>query len=435
MDNHRKKLVFEIGTRNSRIGFAGEEKPRFVFPTVVGTLKGLAVSPDSKDQLEYFVGKEAWENRENLELSYPIEFGHIRDWKAIEKVWAYSFKKLGVDPTEHPVLLIEPTHSDLLENEKIIKLMFERFKVTAIYFSTREVLSMYGSIGDSFIVDIDAENLREAILGQKATGLVVDIGFDRTYVVPVYQAFLVGYGIKILDFGGRDISIYLNDLLEEKGCSIAYPEDLEILHDIRKKFCYVALDPGKEAFQGKEDQKRDDLYELPNGKIIDLGKERFLASEILFNPILIGIAQMPIDWMISYSIYSCDENLREELYGNILLTGECSLMLGLRERLVNQLEDKLEQLLERPELNEAMIMKYMETAIELVNSPSSEPKFPKNFAIKINPIRDPHLAWIGGSYISSLKAFEKVWITKEDYAAKGPKVVRTLQFRYRRSES
>lgn len=416
-----QRAIFEIGTRSCRIGFAGEDKPRFIFPTIVGTLKIIINDSLSNHQKEFYIGEEALEIQEKVNLSYPIQFGHIVDWLAIEKIITYSFDKLEVKSFNTPVLFIVPMHSDLLQDEKLTKLMFEHFLVPALYFSNRELLSLYGSIGKSFFKNKDSYNLREVFHSQKATGIVINIDYERIYIVPIYLAYVITHAVKILDYGSRDIAIYFKNLIERQRYYINYPEQLDFLYKIVNKHCYLKANRNDNIIVSSKKRVK-----LENGTYIEVGEELFQAPEILFDPTLIGIPEISIDWGISFSIYNTDPDIIEKLYGNIIITGECSMMPGFRERLSKELEDKFEQLLEKPELNEALIKKYMDSAIEIIKDSSTDVMKSKNYNIKVNSISDFNLAWLGGSYIASVKAFEKLWVSKSEYVEKGVRLVRSL---------
>ena len=77
MDDDECALVLDNGSDSLKAGFAGEEEPRTVFPSVVG--QGVTV----KDS---FVGDEAHMRRDILSLRHPITRGIITDWDDMEKV-------------------------------------------------------------------------------------------------------------------------------------------------------------------------------------------------------------------------------------------------------------------------------------------------------------------------------------------------------------
>ena len=367
-----KPLVIDNGTGLSKNGYAGEDQPRSVFPTIIGYPKYKSIMTDVEHYVrEYYIGEEALGLRGVLKLVYPVEHGIINDWEAMEKIWHYTFyNDMRVNPNEHPVLLTEAPLNPRVNREKMTEVMFKTFNVPAMYVSMQAVLSLYAS--------------------GRTTGIVVDSGDGVTHIVPIYEGFAITHAISRVDLAGRDLTDYLRRLLRQRGYSLTSSAEREIVRDIKEKLCYVALDPEKELKLAEKVSGMEKTYTLPDGQALIVGQERFLAPEVYFNPGVIGSEAQPLDEAIYSAIMKCDVDLRRELYGNIVLSGGSTMFPGLKERMHKELT-------------------------ELV---------PEGVEIKIiAPPERRYSVWIGGSILASLRTFQKMWVTKKEYSDMGASAI------------
>lgn len=367
-----KALVIDNGTGLSKNGFAGEDQPRSVFPTLVGYPKYPSIMTDVDHYVrEYYIGDEALNLRGVLKLDYPIEHGQVDDWEAMEKIWSFTFfNDMRVNPSDHPVLLTEPPMNNLRNREKMAELMFETFNVPGMYISMQAVLSLYAS--------------------GRTTGIVVDSGDGVTHVVPVYEGFALTHAISRIDVGGRDITTYLRRLLRQRGYTLTSSAEKEIVRDIKERLCYVALDPAKELALADKVSGMEKSYVMPDGSTVTLGQERFMAPEVFFKPSQIGSEEVPVHELIYDAIQACDVDIRPHLYSNIVLSGGSTMFPGLKERLHKEL-----------------------TAL-----------VPDGVEIKVvAPPERRYSVWIGGSILASLKTFTKMWVGKKEFVDQGPKSV------------
>jgi len=362
-------VVIDNGSGMCKAGFAGDDAPISIFPSIVGRPKNpeIMVGMDYQDA---FVGDEAQVRRGILTIRYPIEHGIVTNWEDMEKIWHYAFySDLRVNPEDHAVMLTEAPLNPKANRERMTQMMFETFNVSSVYVSIQAVLALYAS--------------------GRTTGCIFDCGDGVSHTVPIFEGYSLPHAIRRLDLAGRDLTDYLMKLLKERGYNFINSAEREIVRDIKEQLTYVALDFDEEMQVSKEGRV-EKTYELPDGKVIAVGNEIFRCPEVLFQPSLIGKETQGIHLQIFDSITSCDIDLQRDLFNNIVLSGGTTMFPGIADRI-----DK-----------------------ELVRLT------PDSVAVRvIAPPERKYSVWIGGSILASLNTFQSNWITREEYEEGGPQIV------------
>jgi len=274
-------VVCDNGTGFVKVGYASENFPRSIFPSMVGRpiLRAEEAIDDSVTLKEVMCGDEAAAVRMSLDCTYPVENGIVKDWDDMELLWNYTFyEKLGIDPKDYKIMLTEPPMNPLANRRKLVTAMFETYGYSYCNVSIQAMLTLY------------AQGL--------LTGCVVDTGDGVTHVVPVYDGFVPQNLIRRLDVAGRHITRYLIKLLLLRGYAFNRTADFETVRQIKEKYCYVAHDIGVERRLAQETTVLESTHTLPDGRVIKLGRERFEAPEALFDPSLIDVESRGMGHMV-----------------------------------------------------------------------------------------------------------------------------------------
>ena len=82
---------------------------------------------DDEAMKDVYVGDEAARKRANLEISYPVSNGVVRDWEDMGLVWDRAFESLGCDTRECKVMLTDPPLNPKSNRERMMSTMFETY--------------------------------------------------------------------------------------------------------------------------------------------------------------------------------------------------------------------------------------------------------------------------------------------------------------------
>lgn len=373
--------------------------------------------------------------RSGMDLKSPLVDGVIEDWDLFEKLLDHVYShQLRTESEKHPLMISENSWNTHAKREQLTEILFEKYKVPALYLCKSGVLTAF------------SRGLPHA--------LVVDAGAESTSITPVYDGFCLYNATRRSTIAGNVITEEFRRLIEEQTETEVMP-----LYKIKSK---VAVGEGEAAkvtlratsglttnFHNymKNEVVRDfqasvgrvaerayheeslatlpsTLYEFPSGYNCSYVVERYKVPELFFNPLIVpgaaerisnsvaatpepdGAVETPANGtasavgaavarttglhdLISESIKACDVDIHSTLWQNIVITGGASLFPGFQERLTSELSIKAQ--------------------------PSNKVKsiFSGNGNERITA------SWTGGSILASLGSFQQMWFSRQEYAEDG----------------
>ncbi|KAF2723863.1 putative arp3, actin-related protein 3 [Polychaeton citri CBS 116435] len=423
-------VVMDNGTGYSKLGFAGNDAPSFVFPTAIATKgptggaggsgsgrpavgnkpsfltggagpTGHLSGKRGTEDLDFFIGDEALTaaSGPGYGIHYPIRHGQIENWDQMERFWSNSiFKYLRVEPEDHYFLLTEPPLNPPENRENTAEIMFESFNCAGLYIAVQAVLALAASWTSPKVQD------------RSLTGCVIDSGEGVTHVIPVAEGYVIGSNIKSIPIAGRDITYFVQSLLRDRGES---DSSLKTAERIKEEFCYVCPDIVKEfARFDREADDRIKKYEVkyPNGKTtsVDVGYERFLAPEIFFNPEIYSSDFLtPLPTIVDGVIQTSPIDVRRGLYKNIVLSGGSTLYKDFGRRLQRDIRHLVDERIQASEARAGNAAKSGGLDVQVVTHK-----------------RQRHGPWFGGSLLGQTPEFRSYCHTKAEYDEIGPSIVR-----------
>lgn len=379
--DEQEVIVIDNGSGYLKVGFAGEDAPRAVLPTIVATSSVdeskdddhvISMDSTSAKKSQAFYGEEAL-NELNATICKPVQRGELQltsaGKDAMESLWEHTFRNvLCVEQEDLPILIADSSplgqHS-LPSRQWIMEVMFEKFKVKSLGIFNTAVLSLFST--------------------GRTRGLVVETGEGLTQAVPVFEGYALPHAIFKMQRAGQDVTERVREkmLLREDGREFA--DNPRVMQLLKEKVCNVSMDYEAAVKSGVDlCDEESKSFELPDGKIIqvDVGIRQG-APETLFDDS--GGDEAPsMQRVCMQAIQTCDLDFRQDLIKSFVVAGGTSMLVGLAPRL-------------RTELSELL---PIELARQIDICVDSQRKY---------------AAWVGGSMFASLSTFEQVVITRQEF--------------------
>lgn len=373
-------IVCDIGAGSIKIGFAGTLTPEQVIPTVI------AVARQKDLQYDILIGNEALAVRYRKDYSYirPIdEYGIVQNWQAMEILVQFALQSIGIQRNHchnYNIILTKSHNTRQSDIQSLLDLFFFTFPFAAVTMHEQSVLVLYTQGVE--------------------TGIVVELGDTMATIVPVYKGYSIPNLNKRMPVGGRSISQFLAKLLRQGGYHLDPCVDLEEVREIKERGSYVALEPTAEERLADETTILEKNIPISDGTNVSIGKERFLAAEAFFQPKLWDSERSGLADLIFETIQEAAIDCRVDLYQNIILSGGCSLLPGIQERLQADLTRR-----------------YEKEVLQSANKTSP----PRNWKVKVHaPDNRQFAVYEGAALFADLISNEsQFWVTRSSYKEKG----------------
>jgi actin-like protein 6A len=344
-----------------------------------------------------------------MELKSPFDGdGLPSDQSVVQGLLNHIFdSSLVCNPQEHPVLLVEPSWNTAPVREGMAEYMFETYNTPGLFISKAAVLATF--------------------MNAKASALVLDVGHQWTSAVPVHDGYVLKKAIQRSPVAGarlgQDLLRYLQQdpnqpsVQPQYACERqnvdgalkvtvkSYPQTHpsyraymveEVMRDLKESLCQVSgVDFDEEMYAKQPAQP----YELPDGRVVQMGAQRFKTPELLFKPDLYEPVVGPLGEggikgaheLVCGAISAADGDLRKDLWNSVCLAGGTSLLAGFKERLERDLTN------------------ISPTKLKITASAF--------------PVERKFSSWIGGSILGCLGTFQQMWISKSEYEENGSGIV------------
>jgi len=378
MSDELRPLILDIGSSTFRFGWAGDDSPEIIAPSVYvdatdyifesDVIGGLEDLMGGGSQPDFFFGQDALKYQNILKIH---EFKKENNYFILLKFFHHYYRQLNISPEnqyKQPIIIITPFFISDLEKTKLEQIFFDELNFPYIRFLS------------------DSQSILQTL--QKTTGVIVNMGESYTYISTIFRGFTNIMARDVFPIAGKDLTNYfLNMILTKESTSSgkSYYLDKWLAKEIKEKSSMCVSNAESERNSIKEGHNNyDQPINLPDGKSIEINEERFMLAEPLFNPKLIHIDFIGLPEVISKVIKSWERENWEEIIQNIIISGGGSLIPGLKERLKSELIQYFSE--------------KIRNKLKVIASPGRE-----------------NMAWIGASILHSKNKLHEGWKANPEY--------------------
>ncbi|KAK7829305.1 actin-related protein 8 [Quercus suber] len=242
-----------------------------------------------------------------------LEFGNIESpmYSRLRHFFATIYNRMQVKPSNQPIVVSVPIcHYDDTESAKASRRQLKK--------------TMYSALFDMNVPAVCAIN--QAILAlyaaRRTSGIVVNIGFQVTSVVPILQGKVMRkVGVEVVGVGALKLTGFLKELMQLNNINFG---SLYTVRTLKENLCYVAAD-----YEAELSKNMPASFEIMGEGPITLSKER---------------RAMGLHQAVALCMDHChDAELTSDdsWFKTVVLSGGTACLPGLAERLEKELHGLL----------------------------------------------------------------------------------------------
>lgn len=418
--------MVDIGSHVVKAGLGSSTAPCVSLPSLSGVFKYKPVFSTldtSFRQDDVLVGKSLTQHRGVVKLSYPVQNGVVKDWKAgnllLDEALRSVFSPEGGDEPapstgrQRCFAFVEPPFASRVQRQKIAERVFESAEFGEVYgmfVGVAPLLSLYST-------------------GQ-LTGMGLDIGEGQVSTAAAVNGFSMPHVMRRENGGatGGGVTSNLEMLMRTYGsCEVKGPgegcapvlgsgsvAEREVVRQVKEAHCSVSATPlsphsvpplgdradglDKQLLSASQlhQHYRPRKHLLPDGVEVEVGVECVLAPEVLFTPSLVGSDSRALPDLITSTLSQADMDARPFLLGHLVVSGGTTLLNGFGTRVLNELLQRV------PQDNKVRV---------------------------VAPAERAYASWLGAAFLSQLSTFlSEMVVTKQAYEESGEPALHSRLF-------
>ncbi|KAI5957970.1 ARP6 [Candida theae] len=347
----KQYLVVDNGTFNIKAGFSSDHAlaPTKVFNAITRTRDGvLHIGNQFKAHSKDYSG---------IQIKRPFEQGNLTSWETEKPIWDYTLDQISkteIDASNVHLTLTETPFQLPQLSSNTDQIVFEEYEFNEYYRCIPASLVPFGVNDSSVNSDFT---------------LVIDSGFNATWIVPVIYKKVHWEGVRKLPIGGNLLNGLLREVISFRHYDMS--DDPVLINTIKESTCFLAKD-FNEVLKNKSQYKCEFVLPdfkttttgfvktkesklAPDTQLLTLYDERFTVPESFYHPEIVFdlnratasssvLQNAPIknltDLVVS-SIMACPEITRPLLSANICLSGGTTNITNFKTRLEMELTKEL----------------------------------------------------------------------------------------------